>query len=798
MANGKSSSSARRREVRRNIGKQKSSFALWIERIDRKDFAWAFIFTAILTLAGGAMTIHSTEHPKYQVGQLITKPIVSRISFTSENYRQTEANRIKERDKTPNAYSPNIPFFELLNNQLNQLAEFATYDSVSQIPPADLLINNKTIPFTEQALQTLKKNYVTPDNKPNKQWEKEVKNYTSQLFLLAILEPQRYKDEQNWSSANSITAEHPNPINNYQKEMPHYESNLYSLDNAAKLEGAIKEAARYLPPDLQETIIAITLADNQPTYKFNEKLSRERKEKAYSSVPPEQRKINANEILIPAGQILTEDDRSLIDQEQEAYLGNYTADQMSYLPEDQIALLKERITSINIARVSTFGMFLLIATCVWVYIYTYNRRIVTNPMRGFALTTLLLLCQFLAIFSTRLWAEGVYATATFPALFATIILSIVYDQRFALAMGSALVAIIMLGLSLPIPFGLIIFAGIGICAAMLPNVNTRSTVVKVGAFAGVVLFISSIIIGLATQPIYITGEPKIIIINATLALCSGIFVGMCVQGVLPAIEAIFHVTTAMTLKDLNDASHPLLQRLAQEAPGTYQHSLRIADMTEGAAEAIGANALLCRVGAMYHDIGKINKPMYFIENQGGGPNRHSKLSPAMSLLIIVGHVKDGIEMAREYALPRQIRQFIETHHGTTLVEYFYHAAKKKKEAEEQAAPSEFEFRYPGPKPQTKEAAILLLCDGLEAAARTLPEPTPVRLEQLVSTISNKRLMDGQFSECNITLRELRKIEEAIVKTLCAVYHSRIKYPGGDKEKEESDDSHSHETKSSTA
>ncbi len=203
-------------------------------------------------------------------------------------------------------------------------------------------------------------------------------------------------------------------------------------------------------------------------------------------------------------------------------------------------------------------------------------------------------------------------------------------------------------------------------------------------------------------------------------------------------------------------------------------------MTEAAAEAIGADALLCRVGAMYHDIGKINKPQYFIENQLGGQNRHDKLSPAMSLLIIVGHVKDGVEMAREYNLPPVIRHFIESHHGTTLVEYFFHAAKKQKAEEDKPAPSEFEFRYPGPKPQTKEAAIMLICDGLEAAARAMDEPTAVRLEQLVHGIATKRLMDGQFDECNLTLGELARVEAAVTKTLCAVYHTRIKYPDGKK------------------
>jgi putative nucleotidyltransferase with HDIG domain len=252
--------------------------------------------------------------------------------------------------------------------------------------------------------------------------------------------------------------------------------------------------------------------------------------------------------------------------------------------------------------------------------------------------------------------------------------------------------------------------------------------------------------------------------------------GLLVQGALPAIERLFRVTTSMTLKELNDGTLPLLRRLAQEAPGTYQHSLRIADMAEAAAEAIGANSLLCKVGAMYHDIGKINKPQYFIENQAGGPSRHQGLSPAMSLMIIVGHVKDGVELAREYRLPPQLRQFIETHHGTTLVEYFYHAAKQQRVDAAEPAPSEFEFRYPGPKPQSKEAAILMLCDAIESASRAMPEPTAARLEALVRTMSQKRLNDGQFDECSITLQDLHRIEVSITKTLIAMYHGRIAYP----------------------
>jgi cyclic-di-AMP phosphodiesterase PgpH len=346
----------------------------------------------------------------------------------------------------------------------------------------------------------------------------------------------------------------------------------------------------------------------------------------------------------------------------------------------------------------------------------------------------------------------------------------------AMAIGALHAVMVMLTLSLPLEFGFALLVGLGLAVGQLDEVRSRSKLLLIGFFAGTGMMITLIIAGLATRPLEVPSQLRSIFHDALTVFFTGVATGLVVQGALPAIERLFRVITAMRLKDLTDGTLPLLRRLAQEAPGTYQHSLRIADMGEAAAEAIGANGLLCKVGALYHDIGKINKPQYFVENQAGGPNRHQGLSPAMSLLIIVGHVKDGVELAREYGLPPTLRQFIETHHGTTLVEYFYHAAKQQRENAAEPAPSEFEFRYPGPKPQTKEAAIIMLCDGVESAARAMPDPTAPRLEALVRSMSQKRLNDGQFDECSITLQELHRVEQSITKTLIAMYHGRIAYP----------------------
>jgi putative nucleotidyltransferase with HDIG domain len=204
----------------------------------------------------------------------------------------------------------------------------------------------------------------------------------------------------------------------------------------------------------------------------------------------------------------------------------------------------------------------------------------------------------------------------------------------------------------------------------------------------------------------------------------------------------------------------------------------VATIAEAAAETIHANALLCRVASYYHDVGKINKADYFCENQSDGVNRHINLSPSVSLLIIIGHVKDGIELAKEYNLPTSIFPFIQQHHGTTLVEFFYHQAVEQQEhtAPDQPAISEMQYRYPGPRPRTKEIAIVMIADAVESATRAMPEPNASRIESLVHDIVTRRLMDGQFDECDLSMREIQQIERQCVKSLLAIYHGRIAYP----------------------
>jgi putative nucleotidyltransferase with HDIG domain len=420
------------------------------------------------------------------------------------------------------------------------------------------------------------------------------------------------------------------------------------------------------------------------------------------------------------------------------------------------------------------GLMILISATMAFYVYQYEKRVIRNNLRGFALAGFfILLLAAVKISMLFVHHENIPGMATAIIVATSIVLTIAYDQRFAVGMSLFFAILVWLAVGLfdRTDIFLVMTAGAFTACFALRDIRTRMKLIEVSILTAAIVFITSGLIGILMNAGAID-----IFKTAGRSGFAVVVIGFIIQGILPLVERTFKVATSMTLLDYSDASQPLLRRLAMEAPGTYSHSLLIGSLSEAAAESIGANGLLCRVGAYYHDIGKINKPSYFVENQMGAVSRHKELSPAMSQLIIIGHVKDGMEMAREYKLPSVLRQFIEGHHGTTLIEYFYNEAKKRQQEERAVLPSESDFRYPGPKPRSKEAAIVMLADSIEGAVRSLPEITPTRIEAVVHNMAMKRLQDGQFDECDLTLRELSRIETSLTKSLCAHYHGRIAYP----------------------
>ncbi len=440
------------------------------------------------------------------------------------------------------------------------------------------------------------------------------------------------------------------------------------------------------------------------------------------------------------------------------------------------------------------ALMLVLSLALGLYIAAYQPRIVQNHLRGgVLLTTLVIMITVVRLGVTNQLSPYLIVV---PVMIMAIMMTIAYSQRFALGITSFLALVSVLALQMeqinpeiieqPLsanlellkqPFAVLLTTGSGMCVSILflKEIRTRSKLIEVCGLAGVVVF----------AMVWLTGwwqgslDRADILMHGLKAGGGAISIGFIMQGLLPIIERLFRTATSLTLLDYSEANKPLLERLAVEAPGTFNHSWQIGMLSEAAAKAIGANGLLCRVGSYYHDIGKLNKPRYFVENQGECLNQHKELAPTLSRMIIIGHVKDGLELAREYKLPRVLHQFVASHHGTTLVEYFYHEATKNN-SDNGRTVTEADFRYPGPKPSSKEAAIVMIADAVESATRAMQDPTPNRIENVVQELGMKRLRDDQFDDCDLSMRELHLIENSLVKSLCGMYHGRIAYPRQEK------------------
>lgn len=307
----------------------------------------------------------------------------------------------------------------------------------------------------------------------------------------------------------------------------------------------------------------------------------------------------------------------------------------------------------------------------------------------------------------------------------------------------------------------------------------RSSIVKAGLYISLANIVAIGAINLMNSAFFSLNS----LLDILMGLVGGALVAAIVSVAMPLVESLFNVTTDIELLELSNLNHPLLRQMVLQTPGTYHHSMIVGNLAEEAAEATGANSLLARVACYYHDLGKLRKPEYYIENQKDGRNKHDSLAPRMSSLIIKSHVKDGIEIAREYKLPEKIVEIITQHHGTSLISYFYNKAKEKEDPSIEVV-SENDYRYTGPKPQTKEAAIVMLADKLEAASRALTDPTPARIKGLVKKIINADSIDGQLDNCDLTLRDLNDIADSFARILTAIFHQRIGYPAPRSEWEE--------------
>ena len=421
-----------------------------------------------------------------------------------------------------------------------------------------------------------------------------------------------------------------------------------------------------------------------------------------------------------------------------------------------------------------FMFTLAVFVIFFLYLYVQRKEIFDDNRK-----VLLIVLLFVGIIGSyaivvRSSILNIYAI---PVAIVPVMLTVLFDSRVAL-FGLLTLAFIgghFNGYDFEFTFATLFAGFLGVFSVR--DIKNRGQIFLSAAIVGVgysVILMSSWLVFDVSQNV-LSEDLMSIAINAAQLIV--------VLPLLWVFERAFDITTDLTLLELSDTNRPLLKELSIRAPGTFNHSLQVANLAEAAADAIGANALLTRVGALYHDIGKMVKPEYFVENQRSQKNPHDQVKPRMSSLIIASHVKEGLEIGRNYNLPKLVLSFIPMHHGTTLIEYFYKKAQEMEEGE-QGSVLESEFRYPGPRPNSRETGILMLADSVEAASRSINEPTHKRLEGLIESIFKARVNDHQLDDTDLTFRDLDKIKETFLAMLIGIHHGRVKYPGQEREDDE--------------
>lgn len=415
---------------------------------------------------------------------------------------------------------------------------------------------------------------------------------------------------------------------------------------------------------------------------------------------------------------------------------------------------------------------LLCVYAVWgYYLFKLRPDLFANPSRLWLIGVIIILTlAFAKFFGTIL--EFPYLI---PASMATLLLTIIFDVNLALFFGTSLSLVIAVMTGNEMSVLIVALVGSVVGAYSVTQVNQRSDLTRAGVYiagANAIVILGLILTGdgmaMTSSSIQRT------LIDMAMGVGSGILASVFATGLLPFFEIAFGITTSVRLLELANPNQKPLKRLLLEAPGTYHHSILVGNLAEAAAEVVGADPVLARVGAYYHDLGKLTRPYFFIENQFQGSNPHDKIPPSLSSMILTAHVKAGVELANQYKLPPVIKDIIQQHHGDTLIGFFYHRALSERGNKDQLL--EDKFRYEGPKPQFKEAGIIMLADCVEAAVRSLAQPNQFRIQSMITKIVQDKLADGQLDECDLTLKDLNMISEAFVRVITGIYHKRIAYP----------------------
>lgn len=739
----------RRTRLKKKLPRPTSAGMAWLRDPSN---VHALIVAVCFTVVAAALLTWSHDLPRAYPGQVASSSRVNRVEYPVANELATTKLREDARKAAPRVYEVNTDYVERMRSAIEALPQLVRDRSeVFEIEPA-----------TAAKYGLNASNFAALKHLAEQDTAGQWRLWTNRLLRsltvgTPIVDPAEIDAFSTAVKRVVMAAEDPDAVVAQVRPLPLSRSAIQVRQDDSRFRARmIAEAVEAgFPDDLARVAIGPIAADPQATVRVNNEATTQRAAEAAAAVETVLEQNARGQTVYVEGDVLTPDQVARLHMEA-----------AKYRDTAGIVGMAERFGgAVGIAAV--FALMVLAFTAL------FNAPLYRDWRKLSVLFVFVLLPAAIAAPGTWFLPRSVVFGALGVSLFATGLLTVVHGVRTSLLMVPIQAALVLEAINPEPSAAIVTIAVCAIFALAIREVRQRSTLVTASSAAAVAAGAAILVQGFFSGAL---GGAAIVqtFTDAIAAMAVALCVGFVLMGLLPTIERVFGVVTGLTLSELRDPKQPLLRELQQRAPGTWNHSLQIANIAEAAADSIGADGLLVYVGALYHDIGKMNKPEYFVENQMG-VNRHDRLSPAMSLLVIVGHVKDGLELAAEYGLPRQVRQFIETHHGTTLVEYFFHAAQRRAGADAEDV-NEADFRYPGPKPQTKEAAVLMIADAVESASRTLSEPTPARIEQLVRDLSHRRLVDGQFDESTLTFRELRTVEDSIIKSLNAIYHGRISYP----------------------
>jgi putative nucleotidyltransferase with HDIG domain len=696
---------------------------VWVEGVPKKKLYWALALVTWLLLTSlvglDPRQFFGASERDYEVGSIAERDVFADRSVSYEDPLASEVARERARDGAGEIYrlDNSVP-----ENQTEAVRGF--FDEVREVRGSEASNDEKVERITQAAP------FPVPESVAR-----------SLVFLDAgeVDEAERYAIENLRELYDSTAVADDGIVSSPTAVVPLSEGR-----------DRLSEAAgRDASGELRTVVEVVSRGFLEPNYVVDRVATEEAREAAASQAEPVRGEIQTGERVVARGEVVDEQDLARLEA-------------LGVVPQGDpwIALV---------------GVGLVVATEMWISFY-FLERFGTRILKGKAAIRVVLAALLVVLFTALARAFVMFGLPAYliPLPGLSMLGTILLGPRlmFLLVVVSSVNVGIIAGSDFFLTATLLLTSGFAIYA-VLRRVGPRTELLWAGLFVAAVSGVVAFAVGL------IAGNGlRIALTQGGLGLANGFLSLMLAMVLLPLLETTFNILTPMKLLELSDQTNPLLSKLLRGAPGTFTHSMTVGNLAENAAQRIGADPLLARVGAYYHDVGKLEHPNYYIENQLSKANPHSALTPALSAKIIKRHVKDGIRIGREWNLPKEILDLIAEHHGTTRIEYFYRKALEGSMGRDLAGPDvrEEDFRYPGPKPHSKEAGILMLADSVEATVKSLEKPTPKRIEDVVDNTIRHKLEDGQFDECQLTMREIHDTGEAIREALIGFLGPRIEYP----------------------